>query len=177
MPSPKGDRKKPKAVGGASGGESAASVAAVTLVRVARDVIAATDRKEATPAPDVPVASIAVTDGAVTVSISFGQAQHAKYTIQLFDPTGATEIARQSGLNTDNVADQFTFQTTPTQLDQHLVQWSGLISAFSPAPGQMFSVTFEVTQRGSAVPGGRVERTGALNVAQPFIGLLRLLTR
>jgi len=127
-----------------------------------------------TAAPDVPVATIATNGGPVTLGIGFGQAQHAKYTIQLFDPTGATEITRQIGMNSDSLPDQFTLQATPAQLDDHILQWSGLISAFSPVPGQMFSVTFEVTQGGVAVPGGRVPRTGGLTVAQPFVGVLRL---
>lgn len=152
---------------------------AVTMVRRARTLTAPAGRAAAAApmtAPDVPVATIAGNAGPVTVGIAFGQAQHAKYTIQLFDPAGATEITRQSGMNTDAIADQFTLQASPAQLDQHVLQWSGLISAFSPAPGQMFSVTFEVTQSGIPVPGGRVTRIGALSVAQPFIGVLRLVT-
>jgi hypothetical protein len=150
------------------------------MVRVARGVAApAAAGRAAAPLADpaVPVATIAASGGPVTVGIVFGQAQHAKYTIQLFDPAGATELTRQAGINTDSVPDQFTLQAAPAALDQTILQWSGLISAFSPAPGQMFSVTFEVTQGGVAVPGGRVPRTGALNVTQPFIGIMRLVTR
>lgn len=154
--------------------------AKVRMVRVVRPIAgAAAIARAAAPAvdPSVPVATIASAGGPVTLGISFGQAQHGKYTIQLFDPGGTTELVRQSGVNTDAIADQFTLQATPAQLDGQLVQWSGLISAFSPAPGQQFSLTFDVTQNGVGVPGGRVPRAGALNTAQPFIGLLRLVTR
>lgn len=152
----------------------------VRMVRVARPVAgAAAIARAAAPAidPTVPVATIASAGGPVTVGISFGFAQHGKYTIQVFDPGGTTELVRQSGVNTDAIPDQFTLQATPAQLDGQLLQWSGLVSAFSPAPGQQFSVTFDVSQNGVGVPGGRVPRTGALNTAQPFIGLLRLVTR
>jgi hypothetical protein len=149
---------------------AAPPAAGFKMVRVPRTLAAAV-------APDVPVATIATNGGPVTMGITFGQAQHAKYTIQLFDPTGATELTRQNGLNTDALPDQFTLQSTPAELDEHILQWSGLISAFSPAPGQMFSVTFEVSQGGVAVPGGRVPRNGALNVTQPFVGVLRLVRR
>ena len=151
----------------------------IRMIRVSRKgtARAATASAAAAAAPEVPIAMIATNGGPVTVGIAFGQAQHAQYTIQLFDPTGVTELTRESGLNTDSIPDQFTLQATPAQLDQHILQWSGLISAFSPAPGQAFSVTFEVAQGGSGVPGGRVPRTGALAVTQPFVGVLRLVTR
>jgi hypothetical protein len=175
-------RKKKKETQGRdanAGRVVAAAAAAVEIVRVARTAGPPAAARAAAPvaSPEVPVASIDTNGGPVTVGITFGQAQHAKYTIQLFDPIGTTELTRQSGINTDAIPDQFTLQATPAQLDQNILQWSGLISAFSPAPGQMFSVTFEVTQGGVAVPGGRVPRTGALTVAQPFIGVLRLVTR
>jgi hypothetical protein len=171
---------KGQARSAAERGLSAPAAGDVRMVRVARPPAApAAGARGAAPmaAPEVPVATIATNGGPVTVGITFGQAQHAKYTIQLFDPTGATELTRQSGMNNDSIPDQFTLQATPAQLDEHILQWSGLISAFSPAPGQMFSVTFEVTQGGVAVPGGRVPRTGGLTLAQPFIGVLRLVTR
>ncbi len=167
---------KRKVAGVARRAASAPAVSGdVTMVRVARPVAA----RAAAPAtaPEVAVAMISGNGGPVTVGITFGQAQHAKYTIQLFDPSGANELTRQSGFNTDAIPDQFTLQAAPLQLDHTILQWSGLISAFSPAPGQMFSVTFEVTQGGFPVPGGRVPRTGSLNVAQPFVSVLRLVTR
>jgi hypothetical protein len=131
----------------------------------------------AAPAPQLPEATIGRNAGPVTLSIQFGQAQHAKYTIQVFDPTGTTEVTREPGMNTDAIPDRFTLQATPAQLDRHILQWSGLISAFSPAPGQTFALTFEVTQGGAAVPGGQVTRTGPLSVAQAFVGVLRLVTQ
>lgn len=154
-----------------------AAGSAIGMVRVARAAMLRGAAAVPTVDPGVPIAAIAAAGGPVTVGITFGQAQHAQFTIQLFDPTGVNELTRQSGLNTDAIPDQFTLQALPAQLDQHILQWSGLISAFSPAPGQQFSVTFDVTQVGVAVPGGRVQRTGALSVAQPFIGVLRLVTR
>jgi hypothetical protein len=135
-----------------------------------REVIASGD-------PGVPLATIASGGGPVTVEITFGQAQHATYTIQLFDPAGTTELTRQTGLNTDAIPDQFTLQASPAQLDQHILQWSGTVSAFSPAPGQQFSITFDVTQNRLGVPGGRVQRSGTLTIAQAFVGILRLVTR
>jgi hypothetical protein len=152
----------------------------VSMVRVARASGASTTGAAgAAPMgdPSVPVAAIAANGGPVTVGIAFGHAQHAKYTIQVFDPAGDTELTRLRGLNTDSIPDQFVLQASPAALDQTILQWSGLVSAFTPAPGQMFSVTFEVTQGGVPIPGGRVPRTGPLNIAQPFVGLLRLVTR
>ena len=151
---------------------------AFRMTRVQRTVAAAQGVSAAADTdPNVPLASIAAAGGPVTVGISFGQAQHGQYTIQLFDPTGATELLRQPGLNTDAIPDQFVLQASPAALDHHILQWSGAVSAFSPAPGQQFSVTFEVSQNGLAVPGGRVQRVGALNVTQAFVGVLRMVTR
>jgi hypothetical protein len=145
----------------------------IALQRVARPISAAAPTAVD---PSVPVATINSNGGPVTVAITFGQAQHAKYTIQLFDPAGVTEMTRETGLNTDSIPDQFTLQGSPAQLNQHIVQWSGLISAFSPSPGQQFSIIFDVTQGGLGVPGGRVHRTGPLSGAQVFVGVLRLVT-
>lgn len=152
----------------------------IRMIRVARSsevrLLRSLESGTAAPDPGVPVAMIAAGGGPVTVGISFGQAQHGQYTIQLFDPAGTTEILRQPGLNTDAIPDQFTMQATPAQLNQHILQWSGAISAFTPAPGQQFSVTFDVTQNGLGVPGGKVQRAGALAVTQAFVGVLRLVT-
>lgn len=172
-------RKKSNRTDASASSRVAKAGGAVEMVRVARGAAPPAVARSAAPvtSPEVPVATIASSGGPITVGITFGQAQHAKYTIQLFDRTGTTELTHQSGMNSDSIPDQFTLQATPAQLDEHILQWSGLISAFSPAPGQMFSVTFEVTQGGVAVPGGRVPRAGGLNVTQPFIGVLRLVTR
>ncbi len=166
--------------GGRSAGRSKRS-RKIQIVRVARREAPAAARRRATTTREadsaVPVATIASGGGPVTVAIAFGQAQHGKYDIQLFNPAGTTELTRQSGLNTDSIPDEFTLQATPAQLDQHILQWSGAVSAFSPAPGQQFSVTFDVTQNGVSVPGCPVPRSGALNVTQAFVGVLRLVTQ
>jgi len=127
--------------------------------------------------PGVPEATVSGAGGVVSVEIAFGHAQHAKYTIQLFDPRGKTELWRQSGLSTDDLPDCFDLERDPEELERHLLQWSGAVSAFTPAPGQQYSVIFEVSQDGIVVPGGRVERTGPLDVTQAFLGILRLVTR
>jgi hypothetical protein len=157
-------------VGAAAAGRSAGAALAAADAPAAAGAAAAVD-------PGVPAATIASAGGPVTVAISFGHAQHGQYTIQLFDPSGATELLRQPGLNTDSTPDQFTLNNTPAQLNQHLLQWSGAVSAFTPAPGQQFSVTFDVTQNGAGVPGGHVQRTGPLNITQAFVGVLRLVTQ
>ena len=130
-----------------------------------------TPRSEA----DVPEARIRRDGGPVTVEIAFGHAQHGNYTIQLFDPTGDTELSRETGLSTDQIPDRFELQRTAAQLDQHLLQWSGSVSAFSSAPGQQFSVIFDVSQNGQTVPGGHVEITGPLDRTETFLSLLRLV--
>jgi hypothetical protein len=160
-------------------GATVRSVAKVAMIRIARTTSgpAAARATSAAGDPGVPIATIAAGGGPVTVGISFGQAQHANYAIQLFDSTGATELSRQSGMNTDSIPDQFVLQTSPAQLDRDILQWSGIVTAFSPAPGQQFSITFDVTQNGVGVPGGRVQRSGQLNVAQAFVGVLRLVTQ
>jgi len=141
-------------------------------------MLVAVPKAEAAPAADdVPVATIAAAGGPVSVEIAFGFAQHGKYTIQLFDPAGATELARESGVSTDPIPDRFTLSPTARQLDRHLVQWSGAVDAFSPAPAQQFSVIFDVTQDGAGVPGGHVEKTGPLTVTQAFLGILRLVAK
>jgi len=160
-------KKKPAAA-------SAPGAKPVAMVRVRRITAAAA---APTADPGVPVAVIAAAGGPVVVGITFGQAQLANYAIQLFDPSGTTERTRERGMNTDAIPEQFTLSIAPAALDQHILQWSGVVSAFSPAPGQQFSVTFDVTQNGVGVAGGRVQRSGPLNVAQAFVGVLRLVTR
>lgn len=128
-------------------------------------------------ADDVPEATIKRKGGAVFVEIAFGQAQHGQYTIQLFDPPGTTELARETGFSTDTIPDKFVLNLTPTKLDKNILQWSGAVDAFSPAPGQQFSVLFDVTQDGHGVPGGHVEKNGPLDVTQAFLGILRLVSK
>jgi hypothetical protein len=141
-----------------------------------RERMATAERREAA-APRVPEATIAAAGGPVSVEIVFGHAQHGTYTIQLFDPTGRQLLASETGLNTDGVPDQFTLQLPPARLDQHFLQWSGAVDAFSPRPGQRFSVTFRVLQGGRVVPDGEKERAGALDITQAFLGVLKLVTR
>src|SRR5688572_6453132 len=123
-----------------------------------------------------PEATIRAADGPVSLQIAFGHAQHGTYTIQLFDPTGKRELAAETGVSTDTVADLFALAIGPAELDRHLVQWSGAVDAFTPDTGQRFSVSFGVRQRGEIVQGGHVEKNGPLNVTQAFLGILRLVT-
>ena len=129
------------------------------------------------PADQVPAATIDKTGGPVTVEITFGHSQHGKYTIQLFDPSGNDELARETGLSTDGIPDRFTLKPTPAQLNKHILQWSGAVDAFSGAPGQQFSVIFDVTQGAASVAGGHLEKAGPLNITQAFLGILRLITQ
>jgi hypothetical protein len=146
------------------------------IVRVAAPVVREQETEARAAEPDVPEARINAGHGPVTLEIAFGHAQHGKYTIQLFDPSGTTELSRETGLSTDTTPDRFDLQLTPAALDRHLLQWSGAVDAFSNAPSQRFSVVFDVSQRGSLVPGGHVQKTGPLDVTQAFLGVLRLVT-
>jgi hypothetical protein len=146
------------------------------IVRVAAPVARVLETEARAAEPDVPEAAIRAAHGAVTLEIAFGHAQHGKYTIQLFDPSGTIELSRETGLSTDATPDRFDLKLTAAQLDGHLLQWSGAVDAFSNAPGQRFAVIFDVSQRGSSVPGGHVEKTGPLEVTQAFLGVLRLVT-
>lgn len=123
----------------------------------------------------IPEAHIEKGGGAVSVQITFGHAQHATYTIQLFDAAGSTELARETGVNTDTEPDRFDLTLTPAQLHRHLVQWSGAVDAFSGGPGQRYSVIFEIIQNGATVPDGRREKSGPLTVTQAFLGVFRLV--
>src|SRR5512144_2482013 len=93
----------------------------------------ATKTKSA-PSDNVPQAMISAAAGPVTVEIAIGHAQHGTYTIQLFDPSGTSELARLTGLSTDDIADRIALKPSPSQLDRHILQWSGAVDAFSPAP-------------------------------------------
>jgi hypothetical protein len=147
---------------------------APVAARAASTVMEAPRRGERAAGP--PQATLGSANGPVTLEIAFGHAQHGTYTIQLFDPTGKLALATETGLNTDERPDSFVLGMTAAALDQHLVQWSGAVDAFSAEPGQRFSVTFDVRQRGQTVPGGHIEKTGPLNVTQAFLGILRLIT-
>jgi hypothetical protein len=146
------------------------------IVRVAETRTRESAAEARADEPEVPEARISSAKGPVSLEIAFGHAQHGKYTIQLFEPSGTTELSRETGLSTDAIADRFDLKLTPTELDRHLVQWSGAVDAFSNAPRQRFSVIFDVNQSGSRVPGGHVEKTGPLDVTQVFLGILRLVT-
>jgi len=113
--------------------------------------------------------------GEVIVEIAFGHAQHGAYAIQLFDPTGQNQLASENGVSTDTMPDRFALNRTAVALDQHLVQWSGAVDAFTPQPGQRYHVLFDVWQDGQVVPGGHVVKTGPLDVTQAFLGILRLV--
>ncbi len=150
----------------------------VPTVGAVRGHVASAARAAPTAADSgVPEATVSRTNDPVIVEIAFGQAQHGSYTIQLFDPSGTTELAREVGLSTDEVPDRFQLKPTPTQLDQHILQWSGAVDAFTPAPGQQFSVILDVTQSGKTVPGGHVEKAGPLTITQAFLGILRLVAQ
>jgi hypothetical protein len=136
----------------------------------------ATRSTRAAAEPDIPEVVIRRTGGTVSIEIAFGHAQHGTYTIQLFDPTGKNELAREAGVSTDEKPDRFDLALTPAQLDRHMLQWSGFVDAFSSAPGQRYSVTFDVIQGGEVVPGGRCVKSGPLDTTQGFLGLLRLVT-
>jgi hypothetical protein len=128
------------------------------------------------PFAGLPTATLDRSAGDVEMEISFGHAQHGKYTIQLFDPSGTQELAVEQGVSTDSQPDRFTLRMSPSALNGHLLQWSGAVDAFSNQPAQRFSVLFEVMQRGQVVPDGSVEKEGPLNVTQAFLGALVLVT-
>lgn len=128
------------------------------------------------PAVRVPEATLSRAGGPVALEITFGRAQHGTYTIQLFDPRGTTELARETGLSTDDLPDRFELKPTPARLDQHILQWFGAVDGFSPSPAQQFSVIVEVIQNRVAVPGGHVEKRGPLTTTQAFLGIVRLVT-
>lgn len=128
------------------------------------------------PFAGLPSATLDRSAGDVEMEISFGHAQHGKYTIQLFDPTGTQELAVEQGVSTDTQPDRFTLRMSPASLNGHLLQWSGAVDAFSNQPAQRFSVLFTVMQRGQVVPDGSVEKEGPLNVTQAFLGALVLVT-
>jgi hypothetical protein len=144
---------------------------------IVRVKTATAERERATRAatPLIPVAQIHKGGGTVSVQITFGHAQHSTYTIVLYAPDGTTELARESGMNTDAAPDRFELAMTPAQLDQHYIQWSGSVDAFSAGPGQRYSVIFEVMQKGVTVPDGRDEKSGPLNVTQAFVGAFKLV--
>jgi len=124
----------------------------------------------------LPEAEIRPADGPVTVEIMFGHAQHGKYTLELFDPTGRTSLWSEGGVNTDSTPDRYTLDPTPAALLQHIVVWLGVVNAFTAAPGQQYSIVFEISQNGVIVPGGRTVKKGALNGTQAFYGAVRLVT-
>lgn len=124
----------------------------------------------------VPEVGIRPVDGPVTVEIMFGHAQHGKYTVELFDPTGKTSLWSRSGVNTDSTPDRYTLEPAPAALERHIVVWLGVVNAFSSAPGQQYSIIFEISQNGVIVPGGRVIKKGPLTGTQAFYGAVRLVT-
>jgi hypothetical protein len=153
---------------------AAAGRAKRLIVRVrtgvrARDVQSRLAARAATP--EVPIRRA---DGPVSVAITFGFAHRGSYTIQLFDPDGA-ELAREAGVSTDEKPDRFVLQLTPAQLDEHILQWTGSVDAFSSGPNR-YSVTFDVIQNGVVVPDGRKETSGPFDTTQGFGGCLRLVT-
>jgi hypothetical protein len=136
-----------------------------------------TARAGAPAEPEIPEVVIQRKGGPVSIAIAFGHAQHGTYTIQLFDPDLTTELARETGSSTDHEPDRFDLKLTPAQLDRHCLQWTGAVDAFSNAPGQRYSVIFDVIQGGNVVKcGDPCEKTGPLDSSQTFLGVIRLVT-
>jgi hypothetical protein len=99
------------------------------------------------------------------IEIIIGQAQFGTYDLYLWDAAGVNFELIGSGLNVDQVSDQFTINKPVAALNGMMATWEVKIGAFSSSPGQLYAVTIKITQDGQVVPGGQIVNSGALTGA------------
>jgi len=112
--------------------------------------------------------------GVPEMEIVIGQAQYGKYVVYLWDPSGRNPQQVATGVNVDQIPDKFPVGASVDALQQCLLSWEIIISAFESGPGQLYSATVIFTQRGEAVAGGRFDYQGALEGVKYLGGLVRL---
>jgi hypothetical protein len=120
-------------------------------------------------------ASLSKTGGQPQVEIIIGQAHWGRYHIYLWDPDGVTSQNVGSGLNVDQIPDQFVINRPVGSLDRWLLSWEVAVAPFQPAAGQQYSVTVKVTQDGAVVPGGQIVDQGPVNGGEYVYNFLRFI--
>jgi hypothetical protein len=109
--------------------------------------------------------------------IVFGQAQYGKYQTFLWDTTGHNPKLVCAGTNDDAIADKFPVRDSNCEiepgtinsvndLEQRIFSWEVIVAAIASGPGQLYSVTVNILQKGKVVPGGSFSYTGALNTSE-----------
>jgi hypothetical protein len=107
------------------------------------------------------------------IEIIIGQAQQGRYTVRLWDQEGKNPVIIAEGVNWDNVADIHTIGSVD-KLDKRIVTWDVIVSALSSGPGQFYSVTVTIRQKGEAVEGGVFQEAGKLEGTKAILGVCTL---
>lgn len=120
------------------------------------------------------IAKLKSSDGSPRVEIIIGQAQWGAYKLFLWTPDGSSSQQLGHGLNVDQIPDVYTISQPLNTLNNYMLTWEVAIAAFSSAPGQLYSVTVNISQQGSIVQGGQVVNSDSLNGAVFVFDFVRL---
>lgn len=116
-------------------------------------------------------------DGIPQCRIIFGQLQFGKYQTFLWDTTGHNPKMVCAGTNDDTVEDIFPIRDSKCEtepgtinsvgdLDQRVFSWELIVAAITSSPGQTYSISVNILQKGNTVPGGAFSYTGALSTSE-----------
>ena len=107
---------------------------------------------------DIPIITLASDKGPPTIEIIFGHAHLGTYRFFLWD--GQNPELKKHGNNIDNVVDSFTLSEPLASLHQRILSYELIIQAAESGPGQIFSYTVTVRQRGAICEGGVIAKSG-----------------
>ena len=107
------------------------------------------------------------------IEIIIGQAQQGRYVVRLWDQNGKNPKIIAEGVNWDNVADIHAIGAI-NKLNKRILTWDVIVSALSGGPGQFYSVTVTIRQKGESVEGGVFQEAGTLEGTKAILGVCTL---
>lgn len=105
------------------------------------------------------------------VDVFFGQAQFAKYIVELLDSDGKNPQVIMQGNNIDNLPDHFSIGVSPQDLVGNHLSWSFTIAAPASGEGQLYFARITITQGGKNLKDGPFEYSGPLDGVKMKIDL------
>lgn len=102
---------------------------------------------------------------AVEVEITIGQAQLARFTIDVSDSDGSTIETFCQGNNKKHSTRSCVMPRTASQLldDELQIGWGIVVIAATDKPDEQYHVSLEVKQNGTPVEGGSFTYSGPIN--------------
>lgn len=118
--------------------------------------------------------TLVATDGVPDLEVVIGNAHFGKYQVALYDSNDRNAVVIGSGVNTDTTPDKFSVKDNRGNLNNRVLTWDVVVAAFVSGPGQNYSVTIRISQRGVTVPGGEFQYKGQLDGVEIVSDILRL---